>query len=88
VPAAKHGGELELSGTRHQNETETTRASSKGARASSMAAALAKRPARLDGRLSGDGRSARRREKATTSRHHARAQGSLSHGSKAKSTAR
>jgi hypothetical protein len=55
VPAAKHGGKPKLSGTRHRNGREKTQAASKGARALRKEAAPAKRPARLDGRLSSDG---------------------------------
>jgi hypothetical protein len=53
------GGKPELGDTRRYKGT--ARSQGKGARAMTMAAAPAKRPARLDGRLSGDGGSARRR---------------------------
>jgi hypothetical protein len=48
---------------------------------------LQERPARLDGRLSGDGGSARRCEQATTSKHHTSAQGSFQPRLKGRDTA-
>jgi hypothetical protein len=65
----------------------TTRLQGKGARAATTAAAPAKRPARLDGRLSSDGGSARRRgagQRATLKQRAHKARSSL--GSKAGST--
>jgi hypothetical protein len=65
----------------------TTRLQGKGARAAMTAAAPAKRPARLDGRLSSDGGSARWRERAAGNIQRAhKARSSL--GSKAGSTTR
>jgi hypothetical protein len=55
----------------------TTRLQGKGARAATTAAAPAKRPARLDDRLSSDGGSARWRERAAGNTQSASSQGSV-----------
>jgi hypothetical protein len=80
-------GEPEL-GVRSSGQG-TTRLQGKGARAATTAAAPAKRPARLDGRLSSDGRSARRRDAGQRSSHNQRAHKARSSlGSTAGSTTR
>jgi hypothetical protein len=67
----------------------TTQMQGKGARAATTAAAPAKRPARLDDRLSSDGGSARRRDAGQRSSHNQRAHKARSSlGSKAGSTTR
>jgi hypothetical protein len=67
----------------------TTRLQGKGARAATTAAAPAKRPARLDDRLSSDGGSARRRDAGQQATHKQRAYKARSSlGSKAGSTTR
>jgi hypothetical protein len=55
----------------------TTRLQGKGARAATTAAAPAKRPARLDGRLSSDGGSARWRERVAGNTQTTSSQGSV-----------
>jgi hypothetical protein len=80
-------GEPEL-GVR-SSEQDTTRLQGKGARAVTTAAAPAKRPARLDDRLSSDGGSARRRDAGQWSSHKQRARKARSSlGSMAGSTTR